>query len=92
MIDMQMLAQIKQLAQKGTQMKDILYMLKTKGVNPQTAEDLLCEAFPELKRAKQAIQSSGMNTNDYLKQLMKQNNIPQNQFDGMMNDLKNLLG
>lgn len=92
MIDPQMIMQLQQMAQKGASFKNIIYMLKTKGFTPDTAEILLCEAFPEIKRAKQAITNSGMSTDQYLAQLAKQNNIPTNQLNGMMNDFNKLLG
>ncbi len=92
MIDPQMIMQLKEMVHKGAQAKDIIFTLKSKGLTPESAEEVLCEVFPEIKRAKQAIANSGMSTKQYLSQLTKQNNIPTDQLSGMMNDFKKILG
>lgn len=92
MIDMQLIGQIQQMMQRGAKWTEILSSLKSKGMSSQLIEDALCEAFPEIKKAKQAVQNSGMSTRQYLSQLAKQNNISQNQIDEMFGDFKKMLG
>lgn len=92
MINPQMIMQLQQMAQQGAQIKDILFMLKSKNLSADNIENLLCEAFPQIKQAKQAITNSGLSTQQYLNQLAKQNNIPTDQLNGMINNFKKMLG
>ncbi len=92
MINPQMIMQLQQMAQQGAQIKDILCMLKSKNLSADNIENLLCEAFPQIKQAKQAITNSGLSTQQYLNQLAKQNNIPTDQLNGMINNFKKMLG
>ncbi len=82
-INPQAIMQLQQMVQRGMAWKDILLNFKKQGMSPQLIEDMLCEAFPQIKKAKQAIKNSGLSTQDYLAQLAKQNNIPMEQITGM---------
>ncbi len=89
-INPQMISQIQQMAQQGMQLKNILVSLKNQGFTPQVAEQVLFMAFPELKQAQTMIKNSGMNTNQFINQLAKQNNIPINQVNNTMSDMRNM--
>lgn len=83
MINPQMIMQLQQMVQRGMAWKDILLNFQKQGMTPQLIEDMLCEAFPQVKQAKQAIKNSGLSTQDYLNRLAKQNNISMEQLNGM---------
>ncbi len=91
MINPQMIAEVQQMVQKGAAWKDILLNFKKQGMSPQLVEDILCEAFPQVKQAKQAIANSGLSTRDYLSQLSKQNGIPTQNIDKFYADFNGLL-
>lgn len=92
MIDVQFIMQLQQMMQSGAQLKDIFRIIKTKNFTPETIENILCELSPEIKKAKQAIQNSGMSTNEYLNQLVKQNNINPTEFNNFMGNINKLIG
>lgn len=90
MFNPQLIAQLQQMAQRGVALKDILYSLKTQGFNPQTAEQILCTAFPQLKQIKRQIDNSGMTSQQYFMQLAKQNHMPVEQMQSTWDDFNKL--
>lgn len=90
MINPQIIAQVQQMAQQGVELKNILFSLKNQGFTPQVAEQVLFMAFPQLKQTQAMIKNSGMNTNQYITQLAKQNNIPLNQVNSVMENMRKM--
>ena len=90
MINPQIIAQVQQMAQQGVELKNILFSLKNQGFTPQLAEQILFMAFPQLKQTQTMIKNSGMNTNQYINQLAKQKNIPINQVNSAMSDIRKM--
>ena len=90
MINPQIIAQVQQMAQQGVELKNILFSLKNQGFTPQLAEQILFMAFPQLKQTQAMIKNSGMNTNQYINQLAKQKNIPINQVNSVMSDIRKM--
>lgn len=90
MINPQIIAQVQQMAQQGVELKNILFSLKNQGFTPQVAEQILFMAFPQLKQTQTMIKNSGMNTNQYINQLAKQKNIPINQVNSAMSDIRKM--
>ena len=90
MINPQVITQVQQMAQQGVELKNILFSLKNQGFTPQVAEQILFMAFPQLKQTQAMIKNSGMNTNQYINQLAKQKNIPINQVNSVMSDIRKM--
>lgn len=90
MINPQIIGQVQQMAQQGVELKNILFSLKNQGFTPQVAEQILFMAFPQLKQTQAMIKNSGMNTNQYINQLAKQKNIPINQVNSVMTDIRKM--
>lgn len=90
MINNEIIMQVQQMAQQGVALKNILVSLKNSGFTPQVAEQILFTAFPELRQTQTLIKNSGMNTQQYINQLAKQNNIPINQVNSAMEDMRKM--
>lgn len=89
-IDPNIIAEIQQKVQQGVELKNILFSLKQRGFTPQVAERILFMAYPELKQAQTIIKNSGMNTQQFINQIAKQNNIPINQVNNEFADMRKM--
>lgn len=86
----QMIAKAQKIArmvQMGADMKSVLVAVKKEGISPQVAEQFLCAVSPQIRQLKQMMDQSGMTPMQFMKEIAKQNNIPQEQIMGTYNDL-----
>lgn len=83
----QVVGQVKQMFQQGQQIHNILLSLKNRGFTPQIAEQILFMAFPNLQQTQMQIKNSGMNTQQFMNQLAKQNNLPINEINSNMENM-----
>lgn len=90
MINPQIIAQVQQMSQQGVELKNILFSLKNQGFTPQVAEQILFMAFPQLKQTQTMIKNSGMSMQEYINQLAKQKNIPINQVNSVMENMRRM--
>ena len=72
---LQKVNRVMQLMQNGADIKNVISAFQREGITPQLAEQALCMAFPQIKQVKQQMQQSGMTPQQFLAQVMKQNNI-----------------
>lgn len=90
MINNEKIAQIQQMAQQGVQLKNIMLSLKNQGFTPQVVEQMLFMAFPKLKQTQTMITNSGMSMQEYINQLAKQQNIPINEVNSAMENMRKM--
>ena len=90
MIPPQIADTIKQIAgmiQSGTDLYTIIKALKTRNITPQAVERGLYLVMPELRDVKQRMAQMGIDPKAFVGQIMKENNISQDELKGMIGDL-----
>ena len=80
---------IKQVAgmiQNGTDLYTIIKALKTRNITPQAVERGLYLVMPELREVKQRMTQMGIDPKAFIGQIMKENDISQDELKGMIGD------
>lgn len=88
---LQKVSRIMQMVQKGADINTVITQFKKEGISPQVAEQALCVAFPQIKQIKQQMAQSGMNPQQFLNQVMQQNNVTTEQLNQKMAGLGDFL-
>ena len=86
----QILDTIKQIAgmiQSGTDLYTITKALKTRNITPDAVERGLYLVMPELREVKQRMTQMGIDPKAFIGQIMKENNISQDELKNMIGDL-----
>lgn len=87
---MQKVGQVMTMLQKGQDVKTIITTLKSQGLTPQSAEQMLCVAFPQIRQIKAQMAQSGLTPQEFLKQMAKNNNMSEQDLNqrlgGMLNN------
>lgn len=84
---LQKVGKVMRMVQTGTDVKSLITAFKKEGITPQVAEQALYVAFPKVKQIKQQIEQSGMTPQQFLQQVMQQNNISPEQLNQAMGGL-----
>lgn len=83
---------IKQIAgmiQSGADFYTVAKALKSRNITPEAVERGLYLVMPELREVKQRMTQMGVDPKAFIGQLMKENNISQDELKGMITDLAN---
>lgn len=75
------------MIQSGTDFYTIAKALKTRNITPQAVERGLYLAMPQLRDVKNKIAQIGIDPKAFIGQIMKENNISQDELKGMIGDL-----
>lgn len=86
---MQKLGQVMTMMQKGQDVKSIIGTLQSQGLTPQSAEQMLCIAFPQIKQIKEQMEKSGLSPQDFLKQTAQSNNMSEEELNKMLGGMLN---
>lgn len=86
---MQKVGQVMIMVQKGQDVRTIINTLKNQGITPQSAEQILYIAFPQLRQIKQQMERSGLSPQDFLKQTAQSNNMSQEELNKMLGGMLN---
>ena len=81
---------IKQIAgmiQSGTDFYTVAKALKSRNITPEAVERGLYLAMPQLRDVKNKIAQMGIDPKAFIGQIMKENNISQDELKGMIGDL-----
>ena len=74
------------MIQSGTDFYTIAKALKTRNITPQAVERGLYLVMPELRQVKQRMTQMGIDPQAFVGQIMKENNISQDELKGMITD------
>lgn len=85
----QKVSQVMGMLRKGKDVKSIITILQKQGITPESAEQILCMASPQIRQIKQQMQQSGMTPQDFLKQTAKNNNMTEEQLNNMLGGMLN---
>ena len=88
---MQTINQVVGMIQGGTDIYTVIKALKSKNITPQAVERGLYLVMPELRSIKQKMGAMGINPKEIIGQVMKENNIDENDVRSMIGDLVGVL-
>lgn len=83
----QTIQQIVGMVQRGADFYTVVKALKSKNITPEAVERGLYAVMPQLRQAKQALNQMGVNPQQAIGQIMKENNISPDELKDMMSDL-----
>lgn len=86
---MQKVGQVMTMFQKGKDVKSIIGTLQSQGLTPESAEKMLCTAFPQIKQIKDEMAKSGLSPQEFLKQTAKNNNMSEQDLNKMLGGMLN---
>lgn len=85
----QKVSQAMQMFRKGKDVKSIITTLQRQGLTPESAEQILCMAFPQIRQIKEQMQKSGMSPQDFIRQAAKNNNVSEQDLNNMLGGMLN---
>lgn len=85
----QKVSQVMGMMRKGKDVKSIISTLKKQGITPESAEQILCMASPQIRQIKEQMQKSGMSPQDFLRQTAKDNNVSEADLNNMLGGMLN---
>lgn len=85
----QKISQVMGMMRKGKDIKSIIGTLQKQGITPESAEQILCMASPQIRQIKEQMQKSGMSPQDFIKQTARDNNVSDEQLNNMLGGLFN---
>lgn len=86
---MQKVGQVMTMLQKGKDVKSIIGTFQSQGLTPQSAEQMLCTAFPQIRQIKQQMENSGLSPQEFLKQTAQNNNMTDQDLNKMLGGMLN---
>lgn len=86
---MQKAGQIMTMFQKGKDVKSIIGTFQKQGLTPQSAEQMLCTAFPQIRQINEQMKQSGLSPQEFLKQIAKNNNVSEQDLNNMLGGMLN---
>ena len=84
---METIKQIMGMVQSGADFYTVAKALKSKNITPEAVERGLYLAMPQLRDVKKKISQMGIDPKAFIGQIMKENNISQDELKGMIGDL-----
>lgn len=85
----QKVSQVMGMMRKGKDIKSIIGTLQKQGITPESAEQILCIASPQIRQIKEQMQKSGMSPQDFLMKTAKDNNVSDTDLNNMLGGLLN---
>lgn len=85
----QKVSQVMGMMRKGKDVRTIIGTLQKQGLTPESAEQVLCTAFPQMRQIKDQMQKSGMSPQDFLRQTAKDNNVSEQDLNNMLGGMLN---
>lgn len=86
---LQKVGQAMTMFQKGQDVKTVIGTLKSQGLTPQSAEQMLYVVFPQLRQVKQQMENSGLSPQEFLKHTAQKNNMTDQELNKMLGGLMN---
>lgn len=85
----QKISQVMGMMRKGKDVKSIIGVLQKQGITPESAEQILCMASPQIRQIRDKMQKSGMSPKDFLRQTAKDNNVSEQDLNNMLGGMLN---